>query len=163
MVYRRELAVHVSWRRDTIGDVRVIGAREAIPIALRHEQIPEDLASDAPDLAFDPGNDRVRYARGDSGEVRHPLAPGSEARSEEHTSELQSQSNLVCRLLLEKKREYSLHAVSPEHSQQLLRWPVPSRGGGTAGRHAWDAHRSALPDSRRPHQRPRRPIFPRPF
>src|SRR2546430_12302143 len=34
------------------------------------------------------------------------------ARSEEHTSELQSQSNLVCRLLLEKKniRIYSLHA-----------------------------------------------------
>src|SRR3989475_7037050 len=28
-----------------------------------------------------------------------------EARSEEHTSELQSQSNLVCRLLLEKKKE----------------------------------------------------------
>src|SRR2546430_4880273 len=30
---------------------------------------------------------------------------GSEDRSEEHTSELQSQSNLVCRLLLEKKKE----------------------------------------------------------
>src|SRR2546430_3517190 len=32
------------------------------------------------------------------------------ARSEEHTSELQSQSNLVCRLLLEKKkqRDYSV-------------------------------------------------------
>src|SRR2546427_986940 len=29
---------------------------------------------------------------------------GEEARSEEHTSELQSQSNLVCRLLLEKKK-----------------------------------------------------------
>src|SRR5256886_4808906 len=28
------------------------------------------------------------------------------ARSEEHTSELQSQSNLVCRLLLEKKKKY---------------------------------------------------------
>src|SRR5688572_32747992 len=28
----------------------------------------------------------------------------SRARSEEHTSELQSQSNLVCRLLLEKKK-----------------------------------------------------------
>src|SRR5256886_3132655 len=28
----------------------------------------------------------------------------STARSEEHTSELQSQSNLVCRLLLEKKK-----------------------------------------------------------
>src|SRR2546430_8759226 len=28
------------------------------------------------------------------------------ARSEEHTSELQSQSNLVCRLLLEKKKQH---------------------------------------------------------
>src|SRR2546430_4080501 len=31
---------------------------------------------------------------------------GNELRSEEHTSELQSQSNLVCRLLLEKKKIY---------------------------------------------------------
>src|SRR5688572_31143418 len=30
-------------------------------------------------------------------------------RSEEHTSELQSQSNLVCRLLLEKKKHTHLH------------------------------------------------------
>src|SRR2546427_5252783 len=30
---------------------------------------------------------------------------GSMKRSEEHTSELQSQSNLVCRLLLEKKKK----------------------------------------------------------
>src|SRR2546427_6468002 len=30
-------------------------------------------------------------------------------RSEEHTSELQSQSNLVCRLLLEKKKNYMIH------------------------------------------------------
>src|SRR2546430_6989450 len=30
--------------------------------------------------------------------------PGAQVRSEEHTSELQSQSNLVCRLLLEKKK-----------------------------------------------------------
>src|SRR2546427_5904624 len=33
------------------------------------------------------------------------------SRSEEHTSELQSQSNLVCRLLLEKKKE--LHQIRP--------------------------------------------------
>src|SRR2546426_2868574 len=31
----------------------------------------------------------------------------SRARSEEHTSELQSPCNLVCRLLLEKKKNYS--------------------------------------------------------
>src|SRR2546430_5221696 len=30
-------------------------------------------------------------------------------RSEEHTSELQSQSNLVCRLLLEKKKKEKIH------------------------------------------------------
>src|SRR2546430_9826226 len=32
------------------------------------------------------------------------VAEGEQDRSEEHTSELQSQSNLVCRLLLEKKK-----------------------------------------------------------
>src|SRR5688572_31762024 len=35
---------------------------------------------------------------------KFPLVQEVAARSEEHTSELQSQSNLVCRLLLEKKK-----------------------------------------------------------
>src|SRR2546430_7875744 len=34
-------------------------------------------------------------------------------RSEEHTSELQSQSNLVCRLLLEKKKKDTAKSQSP--------------------------------------------------
>src|SRR2546427_9280195 len=34
-------------------------------------------------------------------------------RSEEHTSELQSQSNLVCRLLLEKKKKKSITQERP--------------------------------------------------
>src|SRR2546430_11954076 len=40
--------------------------------------------------------------------MRHPQRGGNATRSEEHTSELQSQSNLVCRLLLEKKKNTSL-------------------------------------------------------
>src|SRR2546430_5577723 len=36
-------------------------------------------------------------------------------RSEEHTSELQSQSNLVCRLLLEKKKE---HNKGPDNTHE---------------------------------------------
>src|SRR2546430_12643073 len=41
-----------------------------------------------------------------SGKIRRvELRKLEEARSEEHTSELQSQSNLVCRLLLEKKKK----------------------------------------------------------
>src|SRR2546427_6890342 len=44
--------------------------------------------------------------------VEHKEIGGSSTtrrRSEEHTSELQSQSNLVCRLLLEKKKDNSFH------------------------------------------------------
>src|SRR2546430_8954573 len=36
---------------------------------------------------------------------------GPVGRSEEHTSELQSQSNLVCRLLLEKKKKTQLYST----------------------------------------------------
>src|SRR2546430_7243359 len=52
-----------------------------------------------------------------------PSAWLSNDRSEEHTSELQSQSNLVCRLLLEKKKKYTHHHISthtnryPRHSR----------------------------------------------
>src|SRR2546430_12533198 len=38
---------------------------------------------------------------------RHLTRQADNTRSEEHTSELQSQSNLVCRLLLEKKKRSS--------------------------------------------------------
>src|SRR2546430_7384374 len=45
-------------------------------------------------------------------------------RSEEHTSELQSQSKLVCRLLLEKKKKHYRHSIhrldrySPDNSSR---------------------------------------------
>src|SRR2546427_7160029 len=70
-----------------------------------------------------PGDPRARTggpARpGRAGVPERPAAPGrgeeratarattrrGRVRSEEHTSELQSQSNLVCRLLLEKKKK----------------------------------------------------------
>src|SRR5205085_11821269 len=45
-------------------------------------------------------------------------ASTSPVRSEEHTSELQSQSNLVCRLLLEKKkREHKFINICPHHQR----------------------------------------------
>src|SRR5256886_13240903 len=56
-------------------------------------------------------------------------------RSEEHTSELQSQSNLVCRLLLEKKNKRAFNSVRPITAihtlfiGQLVRaWAGPYRG-----------------------------------
>src|SRR2546430_13562907 len=42
------------------------------------------------------------------------LLEGTGKRSEEHTSELQSQSNLVCRLLLEKKKIYNRYSECRE-------------------------------------------------
>src|SRR2546427_1279576 len=41
---------------------------------------------------------------------------GGHARSEEHTSELQSQSNLVCRLLLEKKKKILTRTPAMDHT-----------------------------------------------
>src|SRR5438034_6482094 len=51
-----------------------------------------------------------------------PALNSGSARSEEHTSELQSHSDLVCRLLLEKKNN---------HIPALLRIQVDKRGTGT--------------------------------
>src|SRR2546430_12041413 len=51
---------------------------------------------------------------------RHPPGGGDVHRSEEHTSELQSQSNLVCRLLLEKKKQTRQTTGQP-HAERRAR------------------------------------------
>src|SRR2546427_3235433 len=56
-------------------------------------------------------------------------------RSEEHTSELQSQSNLVCRLLLEKKKNRTKKAVCP---QCHAKWARIQGGGGIQERSSGD-------------------------
>src|SRR2546430_7156555 len=44
----------------------------------------------------------------------------AETRSEEHTSELQSQSNLVCRLLLEKKKKrIGINSIFTDHPRYM--------------------------------------------
>src|SRR2546427_8506199 len=56
-----------------------------------------------------PCNARWSRSGGRAWIARCNARPAKTARSEEHTSELQSQSNLVCRLLLEKKKKKGLH------------------------------------------------------
>src|ERR1022692_2488609 len=48
-------------------------------------------------------------------------------RSEEHTSELQSPCNLVCRLLLEKKKREERHATRARHAPRAVRAQPQSR------------------------------------
>src|SRR2546430_12654845 len=73
-------------------------------------------------------------------EQRRTRSGSSSRRSEEHTSELQSQSNLVCRLLLEKKNE-------PPAPLARLR---PAPAAAPAGQPAQHLHIRARPD-RSPH------------
>src|SRR5688572_32734237 len=79
-------------------DLREVGARrQALQRGRhRHDARVERTAGELPQRG---------EALGDEVRVRRELVVG---RSEEHTSELQSQSNLVCRLLLEKKKNKNI-------------------------------------------------------
>src|SRR5256885_7341271 len=63
---------------------------------------------------------------GDDGLVEVAIlhAGGTPQRSEEHTSELQSPCNLVCRLLLEKKKNQVNAVTAFERGGQCFRWQL---------------------------------------
>src|SRR5437867_7802711 len=52
------------------------------------------------------------------------MASHRSLRSEEHTSELQSPYDLVCRLLLEKKKKLVLHNADHNNPYRLIRHPL---------------------------------------
>src|SRR5438034_5407941 len=64
------------------------------PVAARGDRSPRGRVLAAQTAAREDGADGVRSSM-----------PRASGRSEEHTSELQSHSDLVCRLLLEKKKK----------------------------------------------------------
>src|SRR5688572_32598426 len=92
-----------------------LSLHDALPISEQHRAIVAPArvfdSQDALLDAFKAGGlegDFVAVVRGQG--PRANGMPELHKRSEEHTSELQSQSNLVCRLLLEKKnRLYNRH------------------------------------------------------
>src|SRR5256885_12861221 len=62
----------------------------------------------------------VQPIRGDSTCTPSSLSLSRAARSEEHTSELQSPCNLVCRLLLEKKKKKNRMHILHSNIHQAL-------------------------------------------
>src|SRR5205085_12293522 len=69
-----------------------------LALARRLERAARDVVMDRGQLATQLGGRAARVP------LRRAGSAAAQLRSEEHTSELQSQSNLVCRLLLEKKK-----------------------------------------------------------
>src|SRR2546430_12749746 len=67
-------------------------------------------------LATDNGRAEVEFENG----AMAFLKENTVLRSEEHTSELQSQSNLVCRLLLEKKKKSKHESAHPDQAPPRL-------------------------------------------
>src|SRR2546430_9905538 len=76
-------------------EIYTLSLHDALPICRR--RVVGDLAG----RRIEPADVAVGLVGVPHNSVR---ADGGVVRSEEHTSELQSQSNLVCRLLLEKKK-----------------------------------------------------------
>src|SRR2546427_11273033 len=73
-----------------------------------HDALPIFLGANAAEIEARPGDSSRNHQSGRiTGYPEGIRSAGSRShhRSEEHTSELQSQSNLVCRLLLEKKKK----------------------------------------------------------
>src|SRR3989440_5382695 len=78
-----------------------------------------------------------------SGMDRSLLHSQQRYRSEEHTSELQSRSDIVCRLLLEKKKK--LEQTSQDRQGRIRRRDPRVVGGAPCCRHA---HFQTAPHSR---------------
>lgn len=76
--YQREMAALIAWHRYAPDTVTMLGAREAIPVVYADARLPEDLDTDAPDLAFEPGRGRIDIGIGDSEFVYDPLAADGE-------------------------------------------------------------------------------------
>src|SRR5687767_15256361 len=74
--------------------------RSAVPAALRRDDLPARRPRGPP-----PPAGRAPAGRPDRSPAPRGPGPRRGARSEEHTSELQSLAYLVCRLLLEKKKK----------------------------------------------------------
>src|SRR5690242_20868508 len=72
--------------------------------------------------------ERRDVGQGVPGKLGQHRRPGSSGRSEEHTSELQSHVNLVCRLLLEKKKIKQRASKNYSHQDRLRKYTLTIPG-----------------------------------
>lgn len=77
-LYRRETATQIEWRREGPIRLEVLGSREVIPPVKGAPQVPDDLRSFVPHLAFDPVDSEMLMRLNQNDGWRNPLAPGAE-------------------------------------------------------------------------------------
>ncbi|HUP90215.1 MAG TPA: BamA/TamA family outer membrane protein [Longimicrobiales bacterium] len=102
LIYRREVAGRLEWTRNGPAKIEILGAREAIPVALKNVQLPAGLGSFMPHLAFDPADTRMLVGWDDNEFLRHPLAAGAEKYYQYRTgnvTSIQLPSGKVVRLI----------------------------------------------------------------
>src|SRR5690606_41410811 len=100
-VHNRNIILFASFfNLPAIHNIYTLSLHDALPIS--DADIVRRLAFDRADQRF-----RILASAYDNGPTLHGAIarPAADQRSEEHTSELQSRENLVCRLLLEKKNK----------------------------------------------------------
>src|SRR5690625_5620195 len=96
--YIKERTIRIgNYVVETRSTVRMIAKEFGVSKSTVHKDLTERLPEINPELA-----NEVKEILDYHKSIRH--IRGGEARSEEHTSELQSRGHLVCRLLLEKKK-----------------------------------------------------------
>lgn len=81
MLYRQEVVADISWRRDSISTVTVVGAREGVPVATKGDQVPEGLDDIMSGLVLDPASDYLHFMgpEGENGSFVYPLSTAGEA------------------------------------------------------------------------------------
>jgi hypothetical protein len=79
LVYRRESATLIDWRRDGPSQVEVVGAREAVPVVVAGVRVPGELEDWARSFVPKPGDERLFVNPTGGGFAWHPLAEGGEA------------------------------------------------------------------------------------
>src|SRR3712207_7854095 len=87
-------------------EIYTLSLHDALPICRPPPRARAPVLS-APDQSSAGWGSAVRAAGDRAGRGRCRRRPAGMRRSEEHTSELQSRQYLVCRLLLEKKKQHS--------------------------------------------------------
>src|SRR2546430_11950504 len=93
-------------------EIYTLSLHDALPISLRGMRKYSTERARAKELGGTMHTSPVNSTNDFRSKCFGSTTADSALRSEEHTSELQSQSNLVCRLLLEKKKKYTVRVQS---------------------------------------------------